>query len=59
MLKSADLTYLLLDHSKVFQKNYYRVFDFSDVDGIVTDKKLPPDIEEKCMENNVKIIIAP
>lgn len=59
MQKSADLTYVLLDHSKIFQKNYYRVFDFCDVDGIVTDKKLPKEIEEKCMENHVKIVITP
>lgn len=59
MQKSADKTYLLLDHSKVFQKNYYRVFDFCDVDGIVTDRKLPLQIEEKCIENKVKIILAP
>lgn len=58
MQQSADLTYVLLDHSKVFQKNYYRVFDFGDVDGIITDRKLPREIEERCTENNVKIILA-
>lgn len=58
MQRSADLTYVLLDNSKVFQKNYYRVFDFCDVDGIITDRELPGDIMKKCMENHVKIILA-
>lgn len=58
MQKSADYTYLLMDHSKVFQKNYYRVFEFGDIDGIVTDQKLPPEMEEKCREHHVKIVIA-
>ena len=52
----AEKTVMLIDHTKAAQTGYYRVFNWTDIDILVTDK--PPEIvvREACEKNNVKLI---
>lgn len=49
---------ILMDTSKLNKILPYTFCDIKDVDIIVSDKQLPPDIEREAAENDVEIIIA-
>ncbi len=56
MMSQADQTVLLMDHSKISKCYYYKAFDISDVDILITDRKLPDDLARVCKENGVRVI---
>lgn len=56
MLKSADQTILMCDSSKVNKSDYFRMCAFSDIDTVITDKKLPADLESKLESENTEVL---
>lgn len=54
----ADQVVLLVDSSRMERKNYYKVFDFADIDLLITDAKPSDGIVQKCLEQRVQLIIA-
>lgn len=52
----AEKTVLLMDHSKTMQDGYYRVFDWKEIDILVTDKPLEGSLLECCKKYNVQLI---
>ena len=47
---------LLMDHSKMGESNYYHVFDFEEIDVLVTDRPLPGDMAERCAAAHVEVL---
>lgn len=58
MMSKAEKTILLMDHSKINKSYYYKAFDLSDIDILITDRELPSNLEKACRENGVEIILA-
>lgn len=56
MMSQADQTVLLMDHSKIGKCYYYKAFDISAVDTLITDRGLPEDLARVCKENGVRVI---
>ncbi len=56
MAAHSDKTVLLMDSSKASQTFYYHVFDWRDVDILITDKTPPDDILQSCSDAHVEII---
>ena len=56
MRERAEKMALLMDHSKFGEANYYHVFDFREIDILVTDRPLPEDIAERCAEAHVEVL---
>ncbi len=56
MMSQADKTVLLMDHSKIGKSYYYKAFDISDVDILITDRDLPADLARACKESGVRVI---
>ncbi len=56
MMANAEKTVLLMDHSKINKSYYYKAFDLSDVDILITDRKLPDDLAVACRQSRVKVI---
>lgn len=56
MRAQSDKMDLLMDHSKMGEANYYRVFDFSEIDILITDCPLPQELAERCQQEKVQVI---
>lgn len=56
MRERAEKMVLLMDHSKMGQSNYYHVFDFEEIDALVTDRPLPEDMAERCAAAHVEVL---
>jgi DeoR/GlpR family transcriptional regulator of sugar metabolism len=48
---------LLMDHTKMETTDYYHLFDFSQVDILVTDAPLPDSMREACERYDVEVIL--
>ena len=57
MRDCADCMVLLMDHTKMETTDYYHLFDFSQVDILVTDAPLPDGMREVCERNDVEVIM--
>lgn len=56
--KHAEKVVMLVDSSKLNRKNYYKVFDFNEIDILITDKKLDDQLFEVCNNHQIQVIIA-
>lgn len=56
--KSADQVVLLIDSSRINRKNYYHVFDFDEIDYVITDKALDEELEKVCKDHQIQVIVA-
>lgn len=54
--KFSTKNVLLMDHTKFNMISYYKVFDFSQVDILISDRELPEDLKAACEKNNVKVL---
>ena len=57
MRDCADCMVLLMDHTKMETTDYYHLFDFSQVDILVTDAPLPDSMREVCEREEVEVIM--
>lgn len=57
MRDCADCMVLLMDHTKMETTDYYHLFDFSQVDILVTDAPLPDSMREVCERDDVEVIL--
>ena len=57
MRDCADCMVLLMDHTKMETTDYYHLFDFSQVDILVTDAPLPDSMREACERDGVEVIL--
>ena len=57
MRDCADCMVLLMDHTKMETTDYYHLFDFSQVDILVTDAPLPDSMREACERYDVEVIL--
>lgn len=57
MQEHAKKTVLLLDSSKFHQQSYYTIFNWNQIDILVTDQ-VDDKIQKICKENKTKIILA-
>ena len=57
MRDCADCMVLLMDHTKMETTDYYHLFDFSQVDILVTDAPLPDSMREVCEREDVEVIM--
>jgi len=48
---------LLMDHTKMETTDYYHLFDFSQIDILVTDVALPDAMREACERYDVEVIL--
>ena len=55
----AEKVIMLVDSSKLYRKNYFKVFDFHEIDILITDKALDEPLLEVCRLNNIHVMIAP
>lgn len=55
MAKNARKTVLLMDHSKMDQVSYYQIFEWKDIDILVTDREVSSFLQKTCYENHVQI----
>ena len=55
MLKQSRQRFLIVDHTKFLELTNVIFADLSNVDVIVTDKKLTSEWERKCLELNIKV----
>jgi len=56
MIKQAEMVILLVDHTKFNKTGFIKLFDFSDIDYIVTDQEPDPNWLELFNTHNVKVI---
>ena len=56
MNRNAEKTVLLMDHSKIGRSCFYKAFDISDIDILISDQPLPRDLEARCRKDQVSII---
>lgn len=56
MLKQANKIVLVVDHTKFDRASFVKLFDFSDIDYIVTDKKPADPWLKLFAQNNVQVI---
>lgn len=54
----SDQVVLLIDSSRMNRKNYYKVFDFEDIDILITDRPLNETLLQVCRKHQVQVIIA-
>lgn len=54
MMKLAEKTYILCDHTKVGVKGNYRIAGFSRIQHIICDKKMPYSFEEEVKKHNIQ-----
>ena len=57
MRDCSDCMVLLMDHTKMETTDYYHLFDFSQVDILVTDAPLPDSMREACERYDVEVIL--
>lgn len=56
MLKNSKMNLLLVDHTKFDKAAFLKLFDLSDIDVLVTDKKPSTEWLEKLKANDVQLI---
>ena len=56
MNRNAEKTVLLMDHSKIGRSHFYKAFDISDIDILISDQALPKRLEDRCRQEKVEII---
>ncbi len=56
--RNAEKAVLLVDSSRMNRKDYYKVFDFTDIDILITDKNMDETMMKMCEENKIQVIIA-
>ena len=56
MKKQADKTILLIDHTKFNKSSFIKVFDFKDIDMVITDEKPNEEWIEYLKKNKVDLI---
>lgn len=56
--QSSNLIVLLMDHTKFNEINYYLVFQWNDIDVLITDQPLPTDLQKICQKHQIHMIIA-
>ncbi|MFT9819082.1 hypothetical protein [Lysinibacillus sp. NPDC056185] len=56
MLKNSKVNLLLVNHTKFDKAAFLKLFDFSDIDVLVTDKKPSAEWIERLKANNVQLI---
>ncbi|MCU4823610.1 DeoR/GlpR family DNA-binding transcription regulator [Bacillus cereus] len=54
MMKLAEKTYILCDHTKVGVKGNYRIAAISRIQHVICDKKRPYSFEEELMKHNIQ-----
>ena len=56
MIKQAEIVILLVDHTKFNKTGFIKLFDFSDVNYIVTDREPDKDWLDFCKTYHIEII---
>lgn len=56
MNSNSEKTVLLMDHSKIGRSCFYKAFDISDIDILISDQPLPSELESRCRKEQVSII---
>ncbi len=56
--RHAEQTVLLMNSDKLSQPGYYRVFDWCDIDILVTDRPLGEAERECCQKHNIRVICS-
>lgn len=54
--KHCDQMVLLVDHTKLNQKYYYKALDFAEIDMLVTDRTLDKEWEKACEDHHIRIL---
>lgn len=54
----AEKVVLLIDSSKVNRARYYKVFDYDDIDMIITDRPLDDELAETCEKYRIELRIV-
>ncbi|MEC2549696.1 DeoR/GlpR family DNA-binding transcription regulator, partial [Bacillus cereus] len=54
MMKLAEKTYILCDHTKVGVKGNYRIAAISRIQHVICDKKMPYSFEEELKKHNIQ-----
>lgn len=57
MKKHAHKTILMMDSSKFNLTSLYKVFDYTDIDLLITDRSVPEQIEQELRKNNIKLLL--
>lgn len=58
IIKKARKVVLLMDSSKIDKSLPYTFADIAEIDAIITNRDLPPELSRKAQENGTEIIIA-
>ena len=58
IIKKARKVVLLMDSSKIDKSLPYTFADIGEIDAIITNRDLPPELSRKAQENGTEIIIA-
>ena len=53
----AQRTVLLADHTKINEIHYYQALNLSEIDILVTDRPLPPQLSKACEHNHIEILL--
>lgn len=56
--KCCDKMILLLDHTKIDQKYYYKALEFTDIDVLITDQPLSQRWMEACKEKGIEVLVS-
>lgn len=56
MIKQAEKTILLCDHTKINRVDYYRLCGHEDIDVIITDEMPPEDFLQSIEDQNVEVV---
>lgn len=58
VITKAEKVIMLMDAGKMQRNLPFTFATLADIDILITDKPLPPDVAEKCRQCNVKVIVA-
>ena len=56
--KHADKVVLLIDSSKINRTRFYKVFEFDEIDILITDKPLDDKMMDICKKHQIEVIVA-
>ncbi|MBR0092904.1 MAG: DeoR/GlpR transcriptional regulator [Lachnospiraceae bacterium] len=54
--RHSTKTILMMDHTKYNKSLFYRVYDYTEFDVLITDTPVPDDIRQKCEAHGVELI---
>ena len=55
-IKHADINVLLMDHSKMNISHFYKLFDWDQIDTVISDLPLPNNLDEHLKKKKINII---